>query len=102
MLGEPFQAVAAQGLQQPVPGRAAVQLGGDQRAINQVQQQAGDVGRIVMPVGDRVGGCGVEAAMEHRKLTEQVLLLGRELFVGPVHDRVQGTMAAIGPSSDGK
>ena len=55
-----------------------------------------------MPVGDRVGGCGVEAAIEHRKLAEQVLLLGRELLVGPVHDRAQGMMAAIGPSSDGK
>ena len=70
MLGEPFQAVAAQGLQQPVPGRAAVQLGGHQGTVDQVQQQPEDVGRLVMPVGDRVGGGGVEAAMEHRKLGE--------------------------------
>ena len=101
-LGEPFQAVAAQRLQQPVPGRAPVQLGGDQGAVGEVQQEAGHPGRVAWPAGDRAGGSGVEAAVEHRQPAEQVLLPGGELLVGPVHHRAQRTMAATGPASDGQ
>ena len=60
------------------------------------------VGRVAGPGGDRAGGSGVEAAVEHRQLAEQVLLPGSELLVGPVHHRAQRTMAAIGPASDGQ
>ena len=67
-----------------------------------MQQEAGDRGRVAGPVGDRAGGCGVEAAVEHRQLAEQVLLPGGELLVGPVHHRAQRTMAAAGPPSDGQ
>jgi hypothetical protein len=99
---QPWPAVLAQRLQQPVPraprvGRGA-RLGGgqeeDQGLLHQPGQQLDHRGRLDLPTGAHgLGGVQREAPREDRQpIEEDPLLVGQEV-VAPVDRRLQGLLA---------
>ena len=91
---ESFPAVLPQRLQLGESGGAGGVGGGDEGLVDQPADDIEDLaGRDLVIGADRLGGCQLTAAGEHRQPGEQAAFVIEEQVVAPVHYRPQGLVA---------
>ena len=80
-------------LQQPVTDFAARMIGDDQRLVDQMPQQIGDVlARDVVATADGLGGLERASASEHRQPSEDALLIVEQQVIAPLDDGPEGLL----------
>ena len=85
---EAVPAVLPQRLELGEPGFASGVGGGDEGLVDQSAQHIQDLaGRDLVVGADRLGGCQLAAAGEHRQPGEQAAFVVEQQVVAPVHHR---------------
>ena len=93
-LGQAVEPELSQRLEEPVPRLFEID-DLHHRLVDEVGEQVGDIGRVVVERADVLGRVEVEAADERGQPHEQSLLVGRQQLVRPLERVAQRAMAVV-------